>query len=58
MEDDEYECAFCHGIFKLVRNETWSDEKAMKEYKEKFPYSNTEDIEIVCDDCWQIIKPD
>lgn len=53
----EYECAMCHGIFNLVRDETWSDKKANEEYKEYFPNSSINNRDRVCDDCWQLIKP-
>jgi DNA-directed RNA polymerase subunit RPC12/RpoP len=58
MENDEYECAWCHGIFKLIRDETWSEEKANEEYIENFPYSSMEDREVVCEECWQVVRPD
>lgn len=57
MELDEYQCAWCKGIFKLVRDETWLEEKANKEYDELFPGSSYENRDVVCDDCWQEVKP-
>jgi len=57
INDSEYECDFCHGIFNLVRDETWSNEKADEEYKKTFPKSSMNNREIVCDDCWKIVRP-
>lgn len=52
-----YKCSICGGTFDLVRNETWSEEKAIAEYKKLFPNSKWEDRRVVCDDCWEQIKP-
>jgi DNA-directed RNA polymerase subunit RPC12/RpoP len=58
MEDNEYKCAWCGGVFLLVKDETWSKEKADKEYLEYFPNASMENRDIVCDDCWNEVKPD
>lgn len=58
LNDKEYQCDCCHGIFQLVRNETWSEEKANEEYKKLFPNESIENREIVCNDCWEIVRPD
>lgn len=58
MESNEYKCAMCNGIFELVRNEGWGDEKAEEEYKRLFPNGPMENRDIVCDDCWQLVRPD
>lgn len=58
IRDDEYECAMCHEIFGKIRNETWNDELAKQELKEMFDEDLTEDCDLVCDDCWQIVRPD
>jgi DNA-directed RNA polymerase subunit RPC12/RpoP len=57
MEKDEYQCAFCKGIFKLIRDNGWNEDKANEEYKKLFPNSSMKDRDVVCDDCWQIVKP-
>jgi len=57
MEPDEYECAWCHGIFKFVRNDEWNDDKVDEEYKKTFPNASMENRDIVCDDCWKIVRP-
>jgi hypothetical protein len=51
---NEYQCVICKGIFEKC----WSDEEAMKEYNENFPNESKEKIKVVCDDCWQIVKPE
>lgn len=56
LEENEYQCALCKGIFEKVRNEEWSEEKALKEMKDNFGDIPLEYRVLVCDDCWQIIK--
>lgn len=41
----------------MVDDETWSIEEAKKEYHKNFPDSKWENRKVVCDDCWNIIKP-
>lgn len=57
MKEDEYQCAWCGDIFKLVRDETWSVEKAEEEYKKTFPNASLKNRDVVCDDCWKIVRP-
>jgi DNA-directed RNA polymerase subunit RPC12/RpoP len=57
LNDKEYKCDFCGGIFNLIRDETWSDEKAEEEYKNTFPGESLNNRDVVCDDCWQKVKP-
>jgi hypothetical protein len=57
MNNNEYECAFCHGIFGRIRDENWNEEEVEEEYKEMFPGKSIKNRDIVCDDCWQIVKP-
>lgn len=58
MDKNQYKCAVCGEIFNFVRDETWSEEKANEEYKQKFPGASFENRDIICDDCWQFVKPD
>lgn len=58
MEPNEYKCAWCGGIFQLVRNGDWNQEKAEEEYKKLFPNASYENRQVVCDDCWQEVRPD
>jgi len=53
----EYQCAWCGETFKLIRDETWNEDKANEEYKKTFPNESMENRDIVCDDCWKIVKP-
>lgn len=57
MEPDEYQCAWCKGIFKFVRDETWNEQLVEEEYRKEFPGASKENRDIVCDDCWEIVKP-
>lgn len=55
---DTFTCSICHEKFKFIRDETWSEEKAKEEYKQMFPNSDWEYRIVVCDDCWNQIKPE
>lgn len=57
MNNTEYKCSLCNGIFNLVRDGTWSEAEAKEEYEQLFPTSKWEDRRVVCDDCWNKIKP-
>lgn len=57
LDDKTYRCDFCNGVFNLVRNENWSEEKAKAEFHQYFPNAKWEMREVVCDDCWLIVRP-
>ncbi len=57
MNDKTYICSLCGGEFNLIRDDTWNEEMAKEEYNRLFPDSKWEDREIVCDECWQLVKP-
>lgn len=53
LNDKEYECDLCHGVFAFV-----VDRKVMEEeYRGNFPISAKAQVEkdIVCDDCYKIV---
>lgn len=50
-----YQCAMCGEIYKLVRDETWSEEKAQAELEQNFPGFDKSDCARVCDDCYNHI---
>jgi hypothetical protein len=54
----EYRCAQCGGICALVRDETWSDELAMAEKERDFPGVPMEECAVICDECYQDVRPD
>lgn len=49
-----YICDICHGTFESG----WSDEDALTELKELWGDVPIDECGVVCDDCWQQIKPD
>ena len=52
---EEYKCAMCGEIFK----KTISEDDALTELNEQFGEGiAVEDCDIVCDDCWQKVRPD
>lgn len=57
LNDKEYQCDLCGGVFGLVIDETWNENKANQEYKEVFPGCSPFKRQVVCDDCWKIVKP-
>lgn len=57
IKKNQYQCALCGGIFGLIRDDTWSKEKAEEEYKRYFSTSSMENTDIVCDECWKLVRP-
>jgi len=57
INDKQYKCDCCGYKFNLVRNEDWNSERAEEEYKNYFPDSSIENRYIVCDDCFELMKP-
>ena len=53
MKDEEYTCAICKNTYK----KGWPDEETWAETKEYWPSATKEKCGVVCDGCWQIIKP-
>jgi uncharacterized protein with PIN domain len=54
MDDNEYKCEVCKGVFEKVQNENWNDHIAQKEYEAIFGnsvYANTL-TSVICDDCF------
>lgn len=49
-----YICAKCGGSFEDTR----SEEAAQEEARRYWPEGKIEDMAVVCDDCWEIIRPD
>jgi DNA-directed RNA polymerase subunit RPC12/RpoP len=58
LNDKEYKCDLCGGVFGLIRDETWSDDKANQEYNEMFPGESMNNRDVVCEDCWNKVRPD
>jgi NAD-dependent SIR2 family protein deacetylase len=54
LEPDEYRCAMCGGVFKKGQ----TDEEAMKECDDNFGKLNPEHLAVICDDCYQDVRPD
>ena len=48
-----YTCAMCGEAF----NEGWTDEEAMAESVAVFGKLRPEELDVVCDDCYQKINP-
>ena len=51
---EEYKCAMCGGIFE----KTTPEEEAKAELKKFFGDISINDCNIICDDCWEIVRPD
>lgn len=51
LAHNEYRCCACGGIFA----KGWSDNEAQAELAATFPGANTEDCDLVCDDCFKLM---
>ncbi len=51
---NEYRCAMCKNVYA----KGWSEEEARAEAQQYWPNLQPDDREVVCDDCWQKIRPD
>lgn len=49
-----YQCSLCNEVFQFG----WSDEESEAEMKKHFGDVPMEERTIVCDDCYQKIRPD
>lgn len=49
---DTYKCCMCDKVFE----KGWSDEEALKESKNNFGDVLEDELEVVCDDCYQICR--
>lgn len=47
-----YKCAMCQQIYE----KGWTDEEAKAELKENFSRDDTDNCELVCDDCFKNIE--
>lgn len=54
MKANEYECSICHGIFKKATPES----EALAEMLRDFGPVPVEERRLVCDECYQRIKPE
>lgn len=58
LNDKEYKCDLCGGVFDFIRDETWSEEKANQEYEALFSGCSYNNREVICDDCWKLVRPE
>ena len=52
--DEKFTCSICKGVF----NKEWSDDEALAELKDFFGEISTANCALVCDDCWEEVRPD
>jgi hypothetical protein len=55
---NQYRCAWCEKIYDLQRDGDWNEEKAANERERDFPGVPMEQCAVVCDDCYQKMRPD
>jgi hypothetical protein len=48
-KDKTYTCAACEGVFDYG----WTEEEALAEKEENFGDMPTEEMAVVCDDCYR-----
>ena len=53
MKPNQFQCSMCKGVF----DKEWSDEEAEAERKELFPDSPWSECDLICDDCFEKVKP-
>lgn len=51
---DTFLCEMCGGEFEA----NWSKDEATEELHQDFGQMPTEDCVVICDDCYQIARPD
>lgn len=51
---NEYRCAMCKNVY----TKGWTEEEAQTESQGYWPHLQEDKREVVCDDCWQKIRPD
>lgn len=51
---NEYRCDICGNVYEKAV----TDDEAMAETKSYWPDASSEDCAVVCDDCWEKIKPE
>ncbi len=51
---NEYRCAMCKNVY----TKGWPEDEAQAESQQYWPNLQPNDREVVCDDCWQKIRPD
>jgi len=54
LADDEYRCEMCKQVFK----KGWTDEEAAAEAEKHFGKIPPSEAATVCDDCYEIIRPE
>lgn len=54
LGEGEYRCALCRQVYQQTR----SDEEALAETQQYWPGITKDQSVIVCDDCWEKIKPE
>jgi nitrate/TMAO reductase-like tetraheme cytochrome c subunit len=47
VDNNEYECSVCHGVF----SKGWTDEEAEAERVELWPDTPLDECALTCDDC-------
>lgn len=59
MENNEYKCALCGGIFTINWTDGWSEEDAKKEAVENFGKELVmfDTMDTVCDECYLATNP-
>lgn len=54
MDNRTYTCSLCGGTFEME----WTDEEAVAEMNRDFGSIPLDQCKVVCDDCYQRIRPD
>lgn len=49
-----WKCSLCENEFEDPDN--WTEEDRIKEALEKYDYFDLDDMELICDDCYNMIR--
>lgn len=55
-EPRTYKCAWCGNEYEHLDESDWSEADAIAETKENFPGVSGEHCEVICDDCYVLLK--
>lgn len=54
LQSNQYRCALCHNVYEKA----WNDDEALAETASYWPAVPQEQLTVVCDDCWEKIRPE
>ena len=56
MKENEFQCALCKNFYEKGRTDQEAEKECVENFGEQLAHSD--DQAVVCDDCYQKIRPD